>query len=112
MDSWGMICLGAQQLIFPQRACPGSSPTLPPHELLFCAGLSESSFTQKYFACLPVECSLPLNVFDFVLTEHCGAEQHSQHVLILLLIPALSFWENIFLLLPFAALLEEKTLNP
>lgn len=37
-------------------------PTLPPHELLFCAGLSESSFTQKYFACLPVECSLPLNV--------------------------------------------------
>lgn len=66
----------------------------------YCAGLSESSFTKKYFACLPVERSLPLNVLHIILTEHCGAEQHSQHILILLLIPALPFWANIFVLLP------------
>lgn len=32
--------------------------------------------------------------------EHCGAEQGSQHVLILLLIRALAFWVTIFLLPP------------
>lgn len=95
----------------PTVSLPWQFPTaLSPHELLYCAGLSESSSTKKYFACLPVERSLPQNVLDFVLTEHCGAEQHSQHALILLLIPALPFFKH-FSPLAFAALLEEKTLN-
>lgn len=67
---------------------------LPPDELL-CWAFSEQ-FHKEIF-CLFCCGMLPSSKWSQrCLIEHCEAEQHSQHGLILLLIQALAFWGSIF----------------
>lgn len=74
-------------------------PTAPPPDELPCWAFREQ-FHKEIF-CLFCCGALPSSkCARRCLGEHCGAEQHSQHILILLLIRELAFWVTIFLLLP------------